>query len=275
MKTARNAILILSIAAVTSACKLAVIVVEGGEVNALNSGTRCEGAICIVEVNDTGFSEIFFADEKEGWYFKEWNKGHGFFCGGSNYPVCSVSFEGYEGTEEAQAVVESPETFYLMPVFKKRGVCPTPSGGKEWLQPADFIGYSREEIAAVCSPSSGICSGSLSQSSFDLNGYTWASESEIGSLYCEYRAAPPYDVINGGYPFSTGSPVNDSGFFDDFAPTDGRSAPEGGRILTGLLREKDSLGKVDGYFGEHYFGLVNETVSASENIGVWFWRPVD
>ena len=53
MKTARNAILILSITALTSACKLAVIVVEGGEVNAFNSGTRCEGAICIVEVKDT------------------------------------------------------------------------------------------------------------------------------------------------------------------------------------------------------------------------------
>ena len=102
MQTTRNVILILSIAAVASACKLAVIVVEGGEVNAINSGTSCEGAICIVEVNDTGFSEIFFADEKEGWYFKQWNKGHEFFCGGSTYPVCSLSFEGYAGTEEAQ-----------------------------------------------------------------------------------------------------------------------------------------------------------------------------
>jgi len=275
MKRSSKFLLLLSITVLIAGCKLAVIVVEGGEVNSFNSGTRCEGAICIVEVKDTGFSEIFFADEKEGWYFKQWNKGHGFFCGGSTDPVCSLSFEGYEGTEEAQAIVDSSETFYLMPVFKKRGVCPTPSGGKEWLQPADFDGYSREEIAAVCSPSSGICSGSLPQSNFDLTGYTWASESEIGSLYCEYRAAPPYDVSNGGYPFSIGSPVTLSGFFDDFDPTDGRSAPEAGSILTGLLREKDSLGKVDGYVGDHYFGIVNVTVSASENIGVWFWRPVD
>lgn len=274
MKKALNAILILSIAAFISACKLAVIVVEGGEVQSTGTGTCVASEICIVEVSDTGFSEIFFAVPQEGWYFKQWNRGNGFFCGGSAYPVCALSFEGYEETEEAQAIVESSETFYLMPVFKKRGVCPAPSGEKAWLQPADFVGYTHEEIVAVCSPSSGICSGSLPRSNFDLTGYTWASESEISSLYCEYGAAPPYDVINAPYPFLAGSLVPNSGFFDDFDQTDGRSFPEGGRIVTGLLREPNTLGKVDGYFGDHYFGIVTERVSASENIGAWFWRPL-
>ena len=275
MKKALNAMLVLAIAALFTACKLAVIVVEGGEVQSMDSGTCSAGAICIIEASDTGFSEVFFAFPEEGWYFEQWNSGERFFCGGSTDSFCQLSFGGYAETKEAQAMVESSETFYLMPVFKKRGECSAPSGKKQWLQPADFVGYTHEEIAAVCSHSSGLCSGSLPRSNVDLTGYTWASGSDISSLYCEYGAPPPYDVSNGGYPFLIGSLVRNSGFFDDFRQTDGRSFPEGGSIVTGLLREPDLLGKVDGYFGDHYFGIVTEIVSASENIGVWFWRPID
>jgi hypothetical protein len=244
-------------------CKLAVVVVEGGEVHSLDYGACSANSICIIEVDDTIFADYFWAIPQEGWYFKQWNSGESFFCGGSIDRGCILTFDKYAETEAAQAMVESSETFYLMPVFKQRGECPAPSGDIEWLQPADFVGYTHDEIAAICSPSSGLCSGFLPRSNFDLTGYTWASESDIGSLYCEYGFAPPHHVRG---------EISDSRFFDDFRPTNVAERVSS-REVVGLLRERDSVGRVIGFSDsdDATFGIV--TSSFLENIGAWFWLP--
>ena len=175
-------------------CKLAVIVVEGGEVQSVSSGTCTSGSVCIVEVTDTDFSDTFTAVPHEGWHFHGWNSGDNFFCGGSINKDCILSFDWYnEYHPHVEWLVTSSETFYLMPVFKEHPVYPQSSLGDEprsiwvngelqqWLQPADFTGYTFDQISSVCP--NGECAGSLPGSTFDLTGYTWASIMEVSTLF--------------------------------------------------------------------------------------------
>lgn len=57
----------LAMAGLVADCKVAVIVVAGGEVQSIVSGTCLAGDVCIVEVNDTNFSESFTAVPNPGW----------------------------------------------------------------------------------------------------------------------------------------------------------------------------------------------------------------
>jgi hypothetical protein len=75
MKKTLNNILLLAITGFITGCKLAVIVVEGGEVQSTGSGTCVASAICIVDVSDSYFSETFSAVPDPGWYFQKWNAG--------------------------------------------------------------------------------------------------------------------------------------------------------------------------------------------------------
>ncbi len=167
MKLMSRILLLLSITSFIAGCKLAVIVVEGGEVQSIGSGICVAGNICIVDVTDSNFYEHFEAVHDEGWYFHKWNSGDRFLCGGSINAECTLSFQGYEESKAVQDMLESSALFYLMPVFKDY-----PSAvevdGKTWLQPRDFANYSYNEISAVCPGS--VCSGNLPRSTFDLNG---------------------------------------------------------------------------------------------------------
>jgi hypothetical protein len=176
-------------------CKLAIIVVEGGEVQSEGSVACTAGSICIIDITDSGFSETFTAIPNTGWYFQKWNAGHGFFCGGSIDPACPLSFAGHEQSEQVASMVASDEVFYLMPVFKPISSTVSADGtvtidGKEWLQPADFVGYSFDEVKVVCPTET--CSGRLPGSTFDLTGYTWASIMEVSSLFNAYGVSPPF-----------------------------------------------------------------------------------
>lgn len=166
-------------------CKVAIISVEGGSVTS-DSGTCVAGMICIVDVDDPDFYQIFEAVPDEGWYFHKWNSGYRFFCGGSINAACTLSFQGYEESEGVQNMVASHEMFYLMPVFKDypRAVA---VDGKAWLQPKDFVGYSYNQVSAVCP--GGVCSGALPGSTFDLTGYTWASIDDVTALFAAYQKA--------------------------------------------------------------------------------------
>jgi hypothetical protein len=183
MKKALNVILFLAIAVFTTACKLAVIVVEGGEVQSTAAGTCVAGLICIVDVRERNFSETFNAVPDEGWYFKEWNKGYRFFCQNYVVPTCELSFEGYENSEEVDTLLASSETFYLMPVFKPYQDIVI-ANGIEWLQPALFTNLSWNDVSAVCPD--GECSGLLN--GYDVTGWTWASVNEIRELFNNYIA---------------------------------------------------------------------------------------
>lgn len=189
MKQMSRMFLLLSITVLVSGCKLAVIVVEGGEVQSTGSGTCAAGTICIVDVTDPNFSETFTAVPDEGWYFQKWNSGYGFFCGASTDPTCTLSFQGYEESEGVEKMVASSEIFYLMPVFKSPRIASVEDkvtvDGRLWLQPKDFINYSYDQVSAVCP--GGVCTGSLPGSTFDLTGFTWASIDDANALFAAYR----------------------------------------------------------------------------------------
>jgi len=192
MKKALNAALILLIAAFTVACKLAVIVVEGGEVQSTGSGTCVAGVVCIVEVTDTSFSETFRAVPGASWYFHKWNSGNRFLCGGSADPECLMSFEGAENSAPITELVASSEVFFLMPVFKQTPPQvivpedrPVRVDGKEWLQPIHFVNYSFDQISQVCPER--MCVGRLPGSNVDLTGYFWASSKDVQPLFDFYQ----------------------------------------------------------------------------------------
>lgn len=56
--------------------------------------------------------------------------------------------------------------------------------GTDWLQPVDFVGYSWNDLASVCDPTTGICIGSLGAE--DLTGWTWASVDDVNALFNFY-----------------------------------------------------------------------------------------
>jgi hypothetical protein len=108
-------------------CKVAVMVVEGGEVQSIASGTCLVGDVCIHEVLDTNYSEEFtaVADARGGWHFVKWNSGGDFLCENSTDPVCVVSNAGTAGHAIIEGVVASDQTFYIMPIFRRLNA-PTP-----------------------------------------------------------------------------------------------------------------------------------------------------
>lgn len=274
MKLMSRIILLLCITVFLIGCKLAVIVVEGGEVQSTASGTCVAGMICIVDVNDSNFSETFTAVPDTGWYFQKWNLGDRFFCGGTTYPTCTLSFQGYKESQDVENMVASSDMFYLMPVFK-----PIPStvmangavviDGKAWLQPKDFVNYSYNQISEICPDT--LCSGTLPGSKIDLTGYIWASTDDVELLFGFY-------TDEGKWPL------------DDFAYTLAEGEDAGcviNHTLYGMV--SDSPGYTHGIFvATVYEGLppCNSSqrklsiygpvpVSASKgesDLGAWFWR---
>jgi hypothetical protein len=184
-------LLLMSIAALMTGCKLAVFVLEGGEVQSDASGTCVGSSICVVDVSDPNFSETFTAVPDTGWYFQKWNAGDRLFCGGSTNPTCTLSFQGYEESKEVADIVASSEMFYLMPIFKPSEINSVDGkitvNGKQWLQTDSFSGYSYDQVSAVCPGR--VCSGFLPGSTTDLTGYTWASSDDFYALSEAYRNA--------------------------------------------------------------------------------------
>jgi hypothetical protein len=171
-------------------CKLGVLVVEGGEVQSVLSGTCLEGSTCLHVVNDTTYSETFTASPRSGWEFVRWNAGDGFLCADSVNPVCVVSNLQLAGVEAAEAIVASNSTFYIMPIFER--ITPPNGdvlyvGGHEWMNPDlfrtedDSYSVNALDIAAACPWNSGltayVCTGSLG--GIDVNGWAWATEDKI------------------------------------------------------------------------------------------------
>ena len=272
-------------------CKLAIIVVEGGEVQSEGLGACTAGSICIIEITDSEFSETFTAIPDTGWYFQKWNTGHGFFCGGFLDSTCALSFAGHEQSEQVASMVASDEVFYLMPVFKPISSTVSTDGtvtidGKEWLQPADFVGYSFDEVNAVCP--TGMCSGSLPGSTFDLTGYTWASIMDVSSLFNAYGVSPTFtEPFQERYGESNLNPhialdfeITESVCYGD--------CPVGHLYITGMVRDPTAGVEIYApfihYIDENWPPLPTELLFDNTNlgdftgsldtIGIWFWRPV-
>ena len=142
-----------------TSCKVAVVVLEGSEVQSTSSGTCVSGTNYIMKVKDTNFSEIFTAVPENGWYFEKWNAGDSFFCGNSTNPTCRVSNEEFENHIEIYLWLWSEKTFYLRAVFWREPHMVTVRG-KTWLETRNFP-YTADGVLAVCPGPDGICAGSL------------------------------------------------------------------------------------------------------------------
>ncbi len=184
-----------------SGCKLAVIVVEGGEVQSTTSGT-CQvavpgitGSACIHEVTDTNYTETFTAVPEAGWEFVKWNSGGDFFCADSTNPVCVLSNVGTAGNAGIEAIIASDKAYYIMPIFQQRTFSTINADGKEWAQTDVFWGLNWNEVDAVCPESTGgVCNGVLN--GYEVTGWIWASNSDVEALYSSYGISPPMSPAN-------------------------------------------------------------------------------
>jgi hypothetical protein len=141
-------------------------------------------------------------------------------------------------------------------------------GGKEWLQPSDFLDYTYDQVDAVCP--GGICSGVLPGSSFDLTGYTWASIMDVGELFNVYGIDPPFPE-----PFQDDlSRIVRDVIFNDFRQTGIYIFRLVDPILSALVRDPAPPGDLP-YRAGVYFGEVVYTYTFEDpggDYGVWFWR---
>jgi hypothetical protein len=264
-------IMLLSIIVLMTGCKLAVIVVEGGDVQSTGAGICVASTICIVDVNDANFSETFTAVPDNGWRFQKWNSGDRFFCRGSTDPTCTLSFEGHEESEYVEEMVASSELFYLMPVFRESTDDTVVVDGKSWLQPALFRNLSWEDIQAVCPSPTEVCAGVLN--GFDLTGWTWASSDSVESLFEYYKEAQKL-------------------LLDDFAYTVAEKDNDTGRVvnhtLYAILSNAPPTGEGGAaiatvYDGQPYVPSMEDLSiypsplhisEASDTVGVWFWMAL-
>jgi hypothetical protein len=154
---------------------------------------------------------------------------------------------------------------------------PVEVNGSEWLQPADFVGYSWGDIATVCDPVTGACNGSLGGD--DLAGWTWASLLDIGELF--HTTMP--NLFPGGISSTflisneINSEVND--FFDvwgfeptfDFVPFLGPYrnaagyASDGGATIHPYVQATN-------YFAENITVIDNNGTLPSGTPGAWLFR---
>jgi hypothetical protein len=114
--------------------------------------------------------------------------------------------------------------------------------GREWMQVSSLVNYSWNDFSALCSESSGDCSGSLSGGQY-LDGWTWAGVAEVNALASHYIGA--YRLGPAPQRFSTeeyyGDLIPGAGFadrfLDDFSPTDS-SLPV---TIQGAVRDLDQI----------------------------------
>ena len=118
-QTLSSGILLFLFAATLSGCKLALIVVEGGEIQSESGSFNCQaGSNCVVQIQDTNFREVFTAVPAPGFEFVKWVDGGSFLCGGSKDPKCVVDNRLLAGNLLAEAIVATDSFFYILAEFK-------------------------------------------------------------------------------------------------------------------------------------------------------------
>lgn len=286
MKQTLKILLLLSIPVLLAGCKLAIIVIEGGEVQSVSSGTCVASAICIVDVTDPNFYEYFTATPDAGWYFQKWNSGDRFFCGDYTDATCglSFSFTGHEDSQFAEDMVTSSETFYLMPVFAEVNDI-IEVGGKEWLQPILFLDLAWNDIDDVCPHDTGVCSGLLN--GYDVTGWKWASVNDVNDLFNYYLGSELLGSGPDGF-FTSEVDPDLSPIFDGWVPT-GENWSDGGfgpkfRVIWGSTRnarDDDPISSTwSAYWGENgEMGIWTLTTrkyvdkrNGRYDRGAWFYR---
>jgi hypothetical protein len=201
-------------------CKIAVMVVEGGEVQVdplFNPASTCsEGTICIHEINDTSYTQSFFAVPKPGWRFVKWSGGDNFLCSNNTSSVCEVTNAFLAGNDVAEEIVASPKTYYLMPLFEPLTTigATVAMNGKAWAPMSGFGNLSWDDINAVCPATNGghcLVGGKLME--YDMTGWTWASVDDVNALLNSYLGSGTIGPGPDSLPSSlVGLPLRQAGF---------------------------------------------------------------
>lgn len=120
MEKLKKILVVLASVSLVSACKFAVVVPPGGNVQSLSGTNNCLGPdYCEFDITDRDFSETFTAVPRAGFEFVKWQSGEGYFCANSIDPVCTVALPGGDAGD---AVVASIHTGSIRPVFTGQGV---------------------------------------------------------------------------------------------------------------------------------------------------------
>jgi hypothetical protein len=282
-------LIFVAVTGLVASCKLAVILVEGGEVQSIGSGTCITsptvpqtGTVCIHEVADTTYSETFTAVPDTGWEFVKWNTGGGFLCPDSTDPTCVVSNVLLAGNSVAEAIVASDAAYYIMPIFAESGLPITDTvtaNGKEWAQVELFYNLSWDEIDAVCA--SNPCVEGSVLNGYNMTGWTWASNSDFVDLLNSYGINPPLVTpANGGSIAYTTAPQGwGVQFFAAWnAITDNGICEQ---VLEGWLSDTYLTSKYAGGVGKQcpFSAEFLDTVQLapiefSPTGGAWFYRPL-
>ncbi|MCX2983383.1 hypothetical protein EYC98_21190 [Halieaceae bacterium IMCC14734] len=128
-------LIIISLAAAMTGCKLSVLVSSGGAVQSGSGSMNCSGPdYCEFEITDPNFSEVFTAVARPGYEFEKWQRGSGFYCGDSTDPVCSINIDG---GSLGDAIVAGFGNGHIMPVFKNVGIDTDADGVRNELDDDD------------------------------------------------------------------------------------------------------------------------------------------
>lgn len=274
--------LLLALLSLVAGCKLAVIVIQGGEVQSVASGTCMAGDLCIHEITADDFSETFTAVPDSDWAFVRWNAGGDFLCADDTNPVCVVSNVGLGANPAAQAIIDSEKSYHLMPIFAFLGSpvdVINAADGNEWAQPRNFAGVTYNEIAAACP--GGVCSGILN--GYNVDGWNWAPGPMVAALFNAYFAGactyPCFDTVITATDFfgdmqSDGFAITQTavgGF--NFEYIDGYSADAAHVSYTGVLSVQGNDCTIVGCFVQAGSGSADgSTGNAGPPEGAWLYR---
>lgn len=82
-----------------------------------------------------------------------------------------------------------------LPLVARADVAYVDGLGREWLQPADTLGFTWFDVVPVCDVGTGVCAGTLG--GIDLDGWRWANVATLNTLFHE---------LSGGAGFFTAEP---------------------------------------------------------------------
>lgn len=104
-----------------SACKVEVVVPEGGSVAQISRHRfLCdEGETCQIDIRDAVFNDYFAADPRPGWKFDGWAKGDRHLFGGSRENPVRLSTWRFPDTG-LMDILRSEQVFYLRPKFVRK-----------------------------------------------------------------------------------------------------------------------------------------------------------
>lgn len=101
-------------------CKIEVVAPFTGSVTTKDGSFSCSaGEKCVVDVVDVFFDQTYIPIPLDEYDFIRWQEGHKLLCGRAKTP-CHLFTSGFSENEDLLGVLETDQTFYLRPVFRKK-----------------------------------------------------------------------------------------------------------------------------------------------------------